>query len=95
MDEDDFVVDNGLLFGAYESGPWVGYVVPGGKELEGWVAAGEEHYEFMVRKLIFLGDRSDIYIIMTCTIQLRLFNRKLLFSYVSLCTKYLEIGASM
>ena len=65
MDEEDFVVDNGLLFGAYESGPWVGYVVPGGKELEGWVAAGEEHYEFMVRKLIFLGDRSDIYIIMT------------------------------
>ena len=56
MDEDDFVVDNGLLFGAYESGPWVGYVVPG-KEIEGWVAAGEELYEFMVRKPIFLGAR--------------------------------------
>ena len=59
MDEDDFVVDNGLLFGAYESGPWVGYVVPG-KEIEGWVAAGEELYEFMVRKPIFLGARLDI-----------------------------------
>ena len=59
MDEEDFVVDNGLLFGAYESGPWVGYVVPG-KEIEGWVAAGEELYEFMVRKPIFLGARLDI-----------------------------------
>ena len=48
MDEDDIVLDNGLMFSVYESGPWVGYKFTNNPAI-GWIGAGTEMMEFMVK----------------------------------------------
>ena len=54
MDEDDIVLDNGLMFSVYESGPWVGYKFTNNPAI-GWIGAGTEMMEFMVKVKNMMG----------------------------------------
>ena len=47
MDEQDYVLDNGLMFSIYESGPWVGYKISGNPAI-GWIGAGTHEMDYMV-----------------------------------------------
>ena len=47
MDEQDYVMDNGLMFSIYESGPWVGYKISGNPAI-GWIGAGTHEMDYMV-----------------------------------------------
>lgn len=48
MDENDIVLDNGLMFSVYESGPWVGYKISGNPAI-GWIGAGTHIMDYMVK----------------------------------------------
>ena len=48
MDEEEGVLDHGLMLGIYESGPWVGIKFPGNPSMA-WIGGGTAEYDFMVR----------------------------------------------
>ena len=50
MDEENVVLDDGILFAVYETGPWVGFKLAGNPSM-GWVKGGTAQYDFMVSML--------------------------------------------
>ena len=41
-------MDSGLLYGVFNTGPWLAYKTPG-NDIRGWVGAGKQMFDFMVR----------------------------------------------
>ena len=50
MDNADLVKDTGLLFGVFNTGPWLAYKTPG-NDIRGWVGAGKQMFDLMVSKI--------------------------------------------
>ena len=43
----DQVIESGLLYGVFNTGPWLAYKTPG-NDIRGWVGAGKQMFDFMV-----------------------------------------------
>ena len=41
-------MDSGLLYGVFNTGPWLAYKTPG-SDIRGWVGAGKQMFDFKVR----------------------------------------------
>ena len=55
MDEADIVLEDGLMFSVYESGPWVGYKFTGNPAV-GWIGAGTHEMDYMVKRLMKMDE---------------------------------------
>ena len=47
MDSGNIVLDDGIMFSVYETGPWVGFKLTGNPTM-GWIGGGTTQYDFMV-----------------------------------------------
>ena len=47
MDATDTIMDNGLMFGIYATGPWLGLKFSNNPNV-GWIGAGKTQHDFMV-----------------------------------------------
>ena len=52
MDDVDYILDTGFMFGVYESGPWLGAKFQENPSM-GWIGGGTESYNFGVKSRLF------------------------------------------
>ena len=52
MDSGNTVLDDGIMFSVYETGPWVAFKLAGNPTM-GWIGGGTTQYDFMVTEIIF------------------------------------------
>ena len=52
MDDGNYILDSGFMFGVYESGPWLGAKFQENPSM-GWIGGGTESYNIGVKSRLF------------------------------------------